>query len=234
MSQKYSSVPRLNLMRSSSNPKRVRQTAVSKRTKGRRDSVLPLKFYKTAFPKRFFNTLQYTEAISVTLSGGIGQYLFSANGLYDPNTSGAGTQPLYFDQLTAIYDHYCVVKAKCRFMWTSTSAMILRVGAYIDDDSSATTGAMLAASRPGAKFVTTNTPYSDKQELTLYWDQKAAFGPGGDSEPNLQGSSSANPQEQQHFVINFTDPGGSANVVDLCVIIEYQTIWNEFATIGAS
>jgi len=234
MSQKYSDISPLRLMRASSNPKRVRQTAVSKRSKVRRDSSVSFKFYKTPFPKRFFNTVSYTEAISVTLSGGIGQYVFSTNGLYDPNTSGPGGQPLYFDQLTAIYDHYTVVRSKCRFMWTSTSAMILRVGTYIDDDSSVGTGAMLAASRPGGKFVTTNTPYSDKQELTMYWDQKTAFGPGGDAEPNLQGSSSANPQEQQHFVINFTDPGGSANVVDLCVVIEYQTIWNEFATIGAS
>jgi len=215
-------------------PKRVRTELAPKRTTRRKKAYAPVKLGRTPFPKRLANTVRYAEAISVTLSGGIGQYLFSCNGLYDPNTTGAGGQPLYFDQLTAIYDHYTVTASRCRFIFNSTSAMTLRVGAYVDDDSSATTGAVLAAGRPGGKFVSIQTPYHGRNELSLSWNQKSAFGPGSESEPNLQGSSSANPQEQQHFVINFTDPGGSANTVDLFVVIEYDTIWNELATIGAS
>ena len=36
-------------------------------------------------------------------------YVFSANGLYDPNITGIGHQPRGFDQLMALYDHYVVI-----------------------------------------------------------------------------------------------------------------------------
>jgi len=39
-------------------------------------------------------------------------YVFTANGLYDPDISGSGHQPMSFDQLMGMYEHYTVQYGK--------------------------------------------------------------------------------------------------------------------------
>lgn len=50
-----------------------------------------------------------------TINAGLastGTYVFSANGLFDPNISGFGHQPAGFDQLMAIYSEYVVLASE--------------------------------------------------------------------------------------------------------------------------
>lgn len=52
----------------------------------------------------------------------IASYVYSLNGLYDPDITGVGGQPTGFDQYMALYAKYTVLKAKvtCQFMNTDT------------------------------------------------------------------------------------------------------------------
>lgn len=59
-------------------------------------------------------TMRYQEQFSIdsTLGGVVpGTYVFCANGLYDPNTTGTGHQPRGFDQLMAMYRRYEVLES---------------------------------------------------------------------------------------------------------------------------
>jgi len=61
------------------------------------------------YPERFKTTLHYNEDFS--LNGGAGTFdwqLMRATSLYDPNYTGTGHQPLYFDNLSAVYAKYIV------------------------------------------------------------------------------------------------------------------------------
>ena len=40
------------------------------------------------------------------------RYLFRTNSLYDPDNATGGHQPMYFDQLGALYDRYSVLSSK--------------------------------------------------------------------------------------------------------------------------
>lgn len=51
--------------------------------------------------------LQYNDVISLT--GTTAQYTFRANSLFDPDFTGTGHQPTYFDQYIASYERYRVV-----------------------------------------------------------------------------------------------------------------------------
>ena len=53
------------------------------------------------FPDTLQTTLRYQETLSLSsTSGSLFGYIYNLNGLYDPNHTGVGHQPLYFDQLT--------------------------------------------------------------------------------------------------------------------------------------
>lgn len=57
--------------------------------------------------------LRYTESRAITTSTGtLGPYNFVANGLYDPNSTGTGHQPMSFDQHMALYTLYHVLACR--------------------------------------------------------------------------------------------------------------------------
>lgn len=58
--------------------------------------------------------LPYYTNYSLTLpsTGLASSLVFSANGLYDPDISGIGTQPMGFDQMMIFYEHYTVFNAR--------------------------------------------------------------------------------------------------------------------------
>lgn len=64
----------------------------------------------TPFPDRMRCTLTYSSLyISVIAnSAAVGRYQFSMNSLFDPDFTGTGGQPEYFDQLSALYNRYRV------------------------------------------------------------------------------------------------------------------------------
>lgn len=56
----------------------------------------------------------YTNSsLSVPNTSAATVYVFSANGLYDPDISGTGIQPMGFDQMMVFYEHYTVFEATC-------------------------------------------------------------------------------------------------------------------------
>lgn len=80
---------------------------------GRPTGNMPMVQWRSPLPPKFKTTLRYqtTQSIDPALAS-IGYKIFSANGMYDPDISGAGHQPRGFDQLMAMYDHYTVVGSR--------------------------------------------------------------------------------------------------------------------------
>jgi len=65
------------------------------------------------FPQRLVTTMRYSDRIAITsTSGGVGAYVFSMNGLYDPDITSTGHQPMYFDTYGAIYESYRVISSE--------------------------------------------------------------------------------------------------------------------------
>jgi len=61
------------------------------------------------FPEVLRTSLRYQDQYTLTSSSGsAGVWLFRLNSLFDPDLTGVGHQPLYYDQLTGIYQYYRV------------------------------------------------------------------------------------------------------------------------------
>lgn len=208
--------------------------------KGRKKSGsnLPImvKFGLCPFPPQLFNTVKYTANFNLVISTGVGKYLFSCNGLFDPDFTGGGHQPLYFDQLAAIYDHYTVLSSriKVKLGFTSTVTIPVISSVYIDDDTSVTVDAIQASERtPHASgyFVPAVEPSPWNR---LSWSAADTFGGDPQSQDSLQGNSSTNPAEQSFYCIQGYDTSLASYTVVGYVELQYDTVWDEITTIAVS
>jgi len=193
---------------------------------------------KQPIPKQLFNRLKYAETVNITLGiTGLGSYLFSCNGLYDPNITGTGHQPMYFDQFSALYDHYTCLKStmKATVVAHPNAALIFAVGQDDDTTINAATSSTIWE-RPGYQVKSTNCAVEPSgTSLWSKWDAKKVFGGDPQSDTNLQGSGSSNPTEQSYYVLYFD--GGTALVnqqVTVLVEIWYEVVWDEFVSMVQS
>lgn len=93
-------------------PKRAaKRKATKKVAKRRGPSILKAPRGVYGFPDIYRTQLKYTEYRAISLAAGNAYnstYTYRANSLFDPNFTGAGNQPLYYDQLSQIYRRYRV------------------------------------------------------------------------------------------------------------------------------
>lgn len=80
-----------------------------------RKTVSPRSYLQNyGVPQKSRRKLTYSETINLTSSSGVlSNYVFTGNGLFDPNATGTGHQPYGYDQLSIIYNNYRVIGAKC-------------------------------------------------------------------------------------------------------------------------
>jgi len=217
-------------------PKRARYS--NKKKKQYSQHPVAVRIGKQPIPKLLYNRLKYAETVNVALGvTGLGSYLFSCNGMYDPNITGTGHQPMYFDQYCAMYDHYTVLKSmiKVTVVANTQAALIFSLGQDDDTSISAATSSTIWE-RPGFQTKVVNTPIQPNDTvLWSRWDAKKTFGGDPKSDPDLQGTASANPTEQTYYVIYFD---GSVNIastnVTVLVEIWYESVWDEFVSMTQS
>lgn len=192
------------------------------------------------FPPRLSNKMRYAQTFQIVNAGAILPYVFSCNGLYDPDTTGTGHQPHYFDQLTQIYNHYTVTRSTMTVrQWTpqtaagSIAADGMMYGIFIDDDATPSiTGNFDGIEREGCVWSTFHYSNIAAEPLTKVWNSKVTFGPNIQNNPNFQGDSSSNPAEQSHFV--FWQSGTSTQACYWVALIEYEVTWTELKSVAAS
>lgn len=74
------------------------------------------------FSQSYRTRLRYVETIGlISSAGSVARNVFSPQNCFDPNVTGTGHQPMYFDQLTAIYARYKVHGATIRVTFSATS-----------------------------------------------------------------------------------------------------------------
>lgn len=186
------------------------------------------------WPERKKCSLVFVNQTSVSLTSGAGQYVYSCNGMYDPDITGVGNQPLYFDQLASIYDHFVVTKSVMELQVLGSASRNLILTFYIDDDGTDGVAYRVAAQRPTSKVVGINPGVTTPPKFYQTWDGYKTFGPNILNNTLYRGSSLTNPSEQSFFFVKINDLDLGAEAVDILVRITYECTWSEFASIAGS
>lgn len=109
------------------------------------------------FPAKRAAKLRYVDSLTLT-EGGAGAgatYGFTPTSLYDPNNTGAGHQPMYYDQLCSSSGPYTCYRtfatsAKITFINTTTTPCF--VGWYVSPTGSAPASQIQACEKPWGRW----------------------------------------------------------------------------------
>lgn len=81
---------------------------------------------------RLVKKFRYVDRINLdATSVAADVHTFCANGLYDPDITGTGHQPIGFDQLMSFYNHYTVIGAKIRVDYLPNSTSPTTAQSYV-------------------------------------------------------------------------------------------------------
>lgn len=175
---------------------------------------------------------EYNIGLNPGIAGVPGVYVFSANGMYDPNITGVGHQPIGFDQVGEFFDHHTVIasKLRCTFQNTETGEAQM-VGIKLSDGPTFTSDIRWFIENGSCTYGTVSRGGTGGETLDLEIGcnvSKFLGRPNIMSEDDLRGSNSSNPAEQAYFLIfggpNSTNDTAAINVL---VTIEYVAIWTE-------
>lgn len=189
---------------------------------------------KQTFPNQLRNTIVYGEMQTISVTA-FTNYVWSANGLYDPNITGTGHQPRGFDELCSLYNHYAVTACRAKFWTASADVRNLLVSVTVDDDGTLPGTGVPDQLENGASFKSYCPSVSEAKPVYVKWNAKNIFGTNGLINPNLQGDSGHNPLEQTYFNVCVRDLNGVvANNINILARLEYDVIWSERTSLAQS
>jgi len=223
-------------------PAKRPRTKTSAKTKAVRKYTVPrirsIVNMGIGFPMRAQMVHKYVENVVLSSSsGGPAIYNWSCNGMYDPNITGTGHQPLYFDQMGTFYRHYTVIRSKLKatFIPGDTVAFPFFVSCYLNDDTGSTPSVPLEFAEQTLCTWKPCAVNNNPLTITKYWDARKTFGGDPLSDANLTGTTSVNPTEQTFFTV-CVQSANQTTTQDIIVVFEaeYTAVWEELVDTAQS
>lgn len=193
-------------------------------------------------PLKLKRELRYMES-SFGLNPGIGgtaaDYVFSANGLYDPNITGTGHQPMGFDNYMAMYEHYTVIGAKITVQFQNTEPVYLAwAGIAARSGAGAISNGQQAVENGMCVVTPLNKADVDGDFRSLTYQLSIGKFMGRHNilgEDDFRGTASSNPNEEVYFhVFAFPNNGQDIGQITGHAIIDYIVIFTEPKSISQS
>lgn len=186
------------------------------------------------FPLQHRCSLRYSDEVEIK---GLGVtpngYILSANGLYDPDISGTGHQPMGFDQLSAFFQHYTVLgsRATIQFRGVDTTNVVRGAVAVQRSNSLLTSWSRLIEAGNVQFGALGSVPFGGGPIPSWFVNSVkiADFQgiPNVMNDDTLRGTASANPATGVFFALYVASDATIATSVLASVTIEYDAIFTE-------
>ncbi len=193
-------------------------------------------------PKVFKFSTKYAET-QIDLNAGAGglmvSHLFAANGLYDPNVTGVGHQPLGFDQIMPMYDHYRVIGSRIRATFSNADTSYSQiVGIHLQDNTTVSETSIDPLIENGMTRWTKVAPEGSGgcvKTLQMNFSNKKFFGKAASSGDKYLGTISSNPTELAYFRLCCQpDHANDTGSVRCTVEIDYIALLTEPGNLAQS
>ena len=185
------------------------------------------------FPDTIITKLRYCDVMALTgTAGAIAKNVFVANGIFDPDFTGTGHQPLYRDQYAGIYDNYVVLGSKIKVGYQSRTNLQGTIAGIVGDNDTTISSTLTTLleqnnsvhtllSDPGGPIQFLFNTFSPRQMIGVdAKDDGSSFTPVGSNPTDIFCWS---------VWIQSTD-GSSTEVCDVLVEIEYTVKFAQLST----
>lgn len=185
------------------------------------------------FPDEVVTTLRYTDVIALTSTvNSVASNAFRMNSLFDPDSTGVGHQPYYFDQYAAVYNSYTVIssKLKARFsvqtnaIATAQPAGPVIVGIAADDDATLSAVISTLLELPASKntFLCNAVGGNNVKTMAIDYNPERDLGLSSDDD-TVGAAVTANPSQVWYGVVWVTESGlASPTAVNVIVEMEFK------------
>lgn len=228
-------------------PKRKR--TFKRKTQGRRN--VRRKFLRARRRKRRYSVrlmrgpvatttmakLAYVQSSTFTPAAGLTTTrLFRCNDLYDPDFTGAGHQPMGFDEIIARYNHFTVVAANIHVKFIGGSVLYL-AGIHLSGNTTVVVPGEELQERGRTKYQLV-APNGSRQAVIRYkFNAKRFFNVKSIVGESLyRGNSSSSPTENAFFHVFGGSHDGATTIgtIHYTARIEYIAVFTEPKQIGQS
>lgn len=186
------------------------------------------------FPNSIITKLRYCDQIQVTSTlGAMTGYVFAANGIFDPDVSGTGHQPMFRDNYAAIYDQYVVIGSKITVTMTNVTASNTCVWGINGDDDAAGSATLTTKMEQNNSVWNQLGPTgsgADTSTLVCTFEPQRDFGVDAKSDGASQTVISANPSELWCYQVWMAGSGANTITCQFTVEIDYTVKWAELVT----
>lgn len=190
--------------------------------------------------------LRYTGLITLdpTVSASA-VHVFAANGMYDPDITATGHQPLWFDEWMGMYYHYTVTESSIKVVFSTTAVGATAgqniVGVHLDSSSSTdtTVSPPYYCEQGNTTWKTTSNAYNGANTVVSATGDNAAFWrmpkKTYEAEDQFRGTNSTNPTEGNFWHVFATPFGGVDTSAVKCIVeIVYTAKLMEPRSVSAS
>lgn len=190
------------------------------------------------FPNTIITKLRYCDVVTVSGSAGaIGSQIYAANGIYDPDITGVGHQPMWRDTYAAIYNNYVVLGSKITVTATAVQANIPTIFVLQGDDETTAGTIITRMEMNNAVSVMLGTRESGDavNTLTATFEPQEAYGVDAKSDGASQIAVGLNPTQLWNYNISLQSCDASTTVNwYLKVEIDYTVKFSELQTNSGS
>lgn len=184
-------------------------------------------------PKRFtFKTryVDYNRNLNPGVSGLPATQVYHLTSLFDPDFTGAGHQPIGFDQIMPMYDHFTVIGARVRVTATNTdTAQAQTILLQLKDSVTLSTNVeeILENGMTRWTVLSAEGGGSDTKTLTYNFSAKKFYGKSPMDGDKYQGTITSSPAEGAFLHVIVSPPGIDTSPVRITTIIEYIAVLSE-------
>jgi len=171
------------------------------------------------FPTKIITVIRYVEFVVLTsTTGSVSFNSFKMNSLFDPNSTGTGHQPMWFDNYSAIYDNYRVLGAVAKVKFAPITMPVATAGPiYIGINGANTTNSVSSTPEARAEMsdsvfdvIGLNTTYKEAKELFFTYSPESKLGrPNGDD--TVGSGVNANPSQIYYIQPWISDQTGTSS-----------------------
>lgn len=182
------------------------------------------------FPQKMVCKLRYVARATLTsTAGALTTSNFQANNLYAVQGSSAH-QPMYFDNLMAIYNHYVVLGSKIDITASpnaagSTNGAVISV--FLNDDTNVVPTSIDAiGEQSSARNASLSAVMDFPTKIYCTYSAQKVFGPNAIQNVELKGDATANCADTVVYSVSMQSTSGDA-VINILAEIEYTAVFFE-------